>query len=227
MKGWGWERGGGNLHSIFMSPGVKESMQKVFTGVNVNPFFIAQGLQNWLMGKGYTTQMAGAGNSYLVQAKKTGVLRAIFGADRAFTIRIMGGNGTLTVDVGLAGWLKALDVGEDAVAALEIPPLALVEGAEELWDMKIERDIIKEVERLIPMSPPPQTFTQNPWSQGQPQGYPGNYQYGNYGGYGNYPAPGYGLPQGYPTQGAKFCPSCGSQLVPNARFCPSCGSRIF
>lgn len=93
-------------------------MQKTIQGVYVNLQELAYSLENWFKSKKhYQTQVLGMGQSFIVQAKKVGFFRTIIGADRAFTVRLMGGQGFLNVDVGLADWLKAADVTEDVIAA--------------------------------------------------------------------------------------------------------------
>jgi len=75
-------------------------------------------------------------------------LRVIFGANRAFTVRLFGGQGVLNVDVGMSDWLKAEDVTEDVIAAMVFTPLAFIEGIEEIYNIKLEEDIMKEIERV-------------------------------------------------------------------------------
>jgi len=174
-------------------------MQKTYQGVYVNLYQLGLSLEQWLLQKGYKTQIFNAGNYVVVQAKKEGILRTIFGANRAFTIRLSGGQGILTVDVGMSDWLKAADVTEDVIAAMIFTPLAAIEGIEEIYNIKIEEDIIKEVERLI------FTARQPMWQQQMP--YTPPYQP-------------YGMPQN------KVCRSCGFINPYNARFCMNCGSPI-
>jgi hypothetical protein len=106
-------------------------------------------LEIWLAGKGYKTQILQTGNYVVVQDKKEGILRTIFGADRAFTVRLYRGQGFLQVDIGMSNWLKAGEAAEDVVAAMVFMPLAAVEGVEEIYNVKIEHDIMKEIERLV------------------------------------------------------------------------------
>ncbi len=140
-------------------------MQKTYTGVYVNLYQLGLALEQWLINKGYKTQILTVGQYVVVQAKKEGIIRTIFGANRAFTIRLSGGQGILNVDVGMSDWLKAADVTEDVIAAMVFTPLAFVEGIEEVYNLKIEEDIIKEVERLISITnqqPLYQPFYQQP-----------------------------------------------------------------
>jgi len=180
-------------------------MQKTFTGVYVNINQLGMQVLTWLESKGYKTQILNAGNYVVIQAKKEGFLRAIFGANRAFTVRLSGGQGVLNVDVGMSDWIKAEDATEDMIAAMVFTPLALIEGIEEVYNVKIEEDIIKEIERLVSMS--------------------NNSMYQQYHQY-QQPFPMYQQPIYFPQQ-QKVCRSCGFANPPNARFCTNCGSPLF
>lgn len=182
-------------------------MNKSFQGVYVNPQQIAYFLENWFSSKGYKTQVLGSGSSVIVQAKKEGFFRALVGADRAFTVRIMGGQGYLNVDVGMSNWVKAADVTEDVITALVFWPLAAFQGIEEIYNLRIEEDTMKEVERLIMSSQQfPQQFSSQPY-----QSYP-------------YQPQTYQVPQS--PQMTKRCPACGYENPSNARFCMNCGYNL-
>ncbi|TRM96264.1 zinc ribbon domain-containing protein [Sulfolobus sp. B1] len=125
-------------------------MRKTFQGVNVNVQQLAQSLAEWFRLKGYISQYYGYGNSYIVQAKKEGLLRHLFAADRAFTVKIIGYPNYLDVDIGVANWVKAEDVTEALIGDLILGPLGLlIEGGEGLWNLEIEHETMKEIERLI------------------------------------------------------------------------------
>lgn len=183
-------------------------MQKVFQGVNVNLQALALQLYQWFISKGYQAQYYGFGNYYIVQARKTGFLRHIFAADRAFTVKLFGGQGYLEVNIGIADWVKAEDVTEDTIAGLALGPIGLaVEGIESLWNVEIEREVMNEIERLInsgavsmPSYPQPSYYPQAPYYQ--------PYQQGN------------------PQQQGKVCPRCGTLNPPNAKFCMNCGFQL-
>ncbi|BFI74878.1 zinc ribbon domain-containing protein [Sulfurisphaera ohwakuensis] len=170
-------------------------MQKTYTNVYVNLYQLGLSLEQWLISKGYKTQILPVGQYVVVQAKKEGILRTIFGANRAFTIRLSGGQGILNVDVGMSDWLKAADVTEDVIAAMVFTPLAFIEGIEEVYNLKIEEDIIKEIERLISLT------NQQPLFQPQPFYQPMLYQQKTC------RTCGYNNPIN-----ARFCMNCGSPL---------------
>jgi hypothetical protein len=176
-------------------------MNKTFQGVYVDPYQLGMQLETWLAGKGYKTQILQTGNYVVVQAKKEGILRTIFGADRAFTIRLYGGQGFLQVDIGMSNWLKAGEAAEDVVAAMVFMPLAAVEGVEEIYNVKIEHDIMKEIERLVSQTTFQPTFN-------QPMFLPMTQQ-----------------PMMPPMQ-EKICNACGYRNPPNARFCMNCGNPL-
>ncbi|EWG06656.1 MAG: hypothetical protein ASUL_08319 [Candidatus Aramenus sulfurataquae] len=178
-------------------------MQKRFENVNVNLQALAQYLNEWFISKGYQSQYFGYGNYYVIQAKKTGLLRHIFAADRAFTVKLMGAPGILDVNIGIADWVKAED-GIDAVAGdLILGPIGLLaEAGEGLWNLEIEKEVMGVIENYVRMN-----------SYQAPQ-FPQTY----------YPQP-YPQPPAYPQM--RVCPSCGTQNPPNAKFCINCGTRLF
>ena len=180
-------------------------MQKTFTGVYVNIYQLGLQLLNWLESKGYKTQILNVGSYVVIQAKKEGFLRAIFGANRAFTIRLSGGQGVLNVDVGMSDWLKAEDVTEDIIAAMVFTPLAFIEGIEEVYNIKLEEDIMKEIERLI-------SVMNNPYQPQYQQPFP------------MYQQPFY-MQYQQPMQ-QKICRVCGFANPPYAKFCANCGSPL-
>lgn len=177
-------------------------MKKVFQGVNVNLQMLASQLFEWFSLKGYQSQYFGAGNYYIVQAKKEGFWRHLLAADRAFTVKLFGGQGYLEVDTGVANWVKAEDVTEAFLADLVLGPIGLlVEGAEGLWNLEIEHEVMNEIERLI--------------NSGAVSA-PSFYQQPSY------------SPQFYqqPFYQMKVCRVCGYQNPPNARFCVNCGNPL-
>ncbi|MFP3233525.1 MAG: zinc ribbon domain-containing protein [Sulfolobaceae archaeon] len=186
-------------------------MKKVFQGVNVNLQMLAVQLFQWFSFKGYQSQYYGAGNYYIVQAKKEGFLRHLFAADRAFTVKLFGGQGYLEAETGVANWVKAEDVTEAFLGDLILGPVGLlVEAGEGLWNIEIEHEVMKEIERLI-NSGAVSTMPQ-----------PG-YQYGY-----QTTMPYYAQPytQPYQFNQVKVCPSCGYQNPGNARFCTNCGRPL-
>lgn len=177
--------------------------KKVFTGKNVDLAKLAAAVESYLSSQGYTTQRYQASDqSYIVQAKKGGLLRALISAQRAFTIHISGNPQNVAVNVGVANWGQ--DIAVDAVETVLFGDLALISDAETLWNLKIERDIMKEIQRLIDSGqvayvPAAPQMPQQPYYQTQPAGY---------------------------GQGHKFCPMCGAQNPVAARYCMSCGAQF-
>ncbi|WP_373468720.1 zinc ribbon domain-containing protein [Acidianus infernus] len=101
----------------------------------------------------------------------------------------------------MSNWLKAGEIAEDVVAAMVFMPLAAVEGVEEIYNVKIEHDIMKEIERLVNQSTFQPTFNQpmfQPIIQQQVM---------------------------LPMQ-EKICKACGYRNPPNARFCMNCGNPL-
>ncbi|WP_246263841.1 zinc ribbon domain-containing protein [Metallosphaera tengchongensis] len=150
-------------------------MNKTFQGVNVDLQYLGQQLYQWFISKGYQAQYFPSGNQVVVQAKKTGFLRHLFAADRAFTVKITQFPGYLDVNTGMANWIKAEGAIDAVIGDLILGPVGLaIEGAESLWNLEIERDIMKEIERILSMGQYPQS---NPNQYQYPQSNPNQYQY--------------------------------------------------
>lgn len=179
--------------------------KRVFTGRSVDLAKLAAAVESYLSSKGYTTQRYQASDqSYIVQAKKGGFLRALISAQRAFTVHISGSPQSVVVNVGVANW------GQDiAVTALETllisEELGMLSAAETLWNLKIEREILGEIERLIESGQvdyaPTAASQQNPPQQAYQTQYSGNTQ-------------------------QKFCAMCGGANPATARYCMRCGAML-
>lgn len=191
--------------------------RKVFTGRNVDLGKLASLVESYLASQGYTTQRyQSSDQSYVVQARKGGLLRALVSAQRAFTIHISGNPQNVVVNVGVANWGQ--DIAVDAIETVLFGDLSIISDAETLWNLKIEREIMKEIQRIIESGQAdytPETVFQPTQTQ-QPQ---------------RYPPPQFGSPQygGYAQQQVqpqKVCAVCGASNPTTAVFCGRCGSRL-
>ncbi|PSN83762.1 hypothetical protein B9Q11_02575 [Candidatus Marsarchaeota G2 archaeon ECH_B_SAG-F08] len=167
---------------------------------------LASSLESYLSSKGYNTQKyKSSDGSLVVQARKGGFLRAIVNAQRAFTIHISGNPDDVSVKVGVANWGQ--DLAVEAIEALLVDDLALVSGVEMLWNLKIEKEIMNEIQRLVDSGQV--VLSQAPYMTST--GF----------------MPGYQQPQSVSyNQASKYCPMCGKPNPQEARFCISCGSRF-
>jgi hypothetical protein len=65
---------------------------------------VAKAIQDWLDSRRFETKALQAGASYFVKARKSSVLRAIAGADRALEIEVGHADGKTIVDVRQGSW---------------------------------------------------------------------------------------------------------------------------
>ncbi len=187
--------------------------KRVFSGRNIDLAKLASAVEAHLSSNGYTTQRyQSSDQSYIVQAKKGGFLRAIISAQRAFTIHISGSPQNVVVNVGVANWGQ--DIAVDAIETIFVgDELGVLSTAETLWNLKIERDILNEIQRLIDsgqVDVAPTIGVQQPY-QVSPQTPP--YQ----------PSPYTGYQQPQPQ---RFCPICGRNNPLDARYCMGCGAQL-
>jgi hypothetical protein len=65
---------------------------------------VAKAIQDWLDCRRFETKALQAGDSYFVKARKSSVLRAVAGADRALEIEVGHADGKTVVDVRQGSW---------------------------------------------------------------------------------------------------------------------------
>lgn len=194
---------------------------KTFVGKNVDISKLASSVESYLTSKGYQTQSyRSSDGSLIVQARKGGFLRAIVNAQRAFTIHISGSPDNVGVNIGVANWGQDIAVG--AIEAMLVSDdLALLSGVEALWNLQIEKEIMKTIEQLVDSGQVSQTSMSygvtNSQGVGSPQpAYPG---------YQGYQQP-YSSQAGTLGSQTKYCTMCGAQNPQQAKFCMSCGTRF-
>ncbi len=106
-------------------------------------------VENYLKEDKWTIQMGKTGNeSKIIQAKKGGIIRGIFAADRALTIVLSKTPKGIKVEMGVGKWLQnlAVTVIESAVLtgiflAIDIPEM--------LWNAEIENKIQKKIDEFV------------------------------------------------------------------------------
>ncbi len=189
--------------------------KRVFTGRNIDLAKLAAAVEGYLSSKGYTAQRyQSSDQSYIVQAKKGGFLRAIISAQRAFTVHISGNPQNVVVNVGVANWGQ--DIAVDVIETVFVgDELGLLSTAETLWNLKIEKEILDEIQRIIQSGQVdylPTIGVQQPLQTPQQPGY--------------YPPAYPGYQQQAQTQAERFCPMCGKNNPMGARYCMNCGAQL-
>jgi len=109
---------------------------------------LASQIQAQLKSEGYKVQYATPPLGRVIQAQKSGVLRDIILADRAFTILITGDPNDFTVHLGIGKFVQGL-----AVAAVEVLLLSTlflaVDVPEALWTVQVENGLAKTITRIV------------------------------------------------------------------------------
>jgi fructose-specific component phosphotransferase system IIB-like protein len=118
-----------------------------FRGKNKNVGAFANEIEKMLAADGYMTQSAKAPSGIIIQARKEGVLRDIFAANRAFTIQIKGKPDDFTVRIGVGKLVQNLAV--TAGEALVLSELFLaVDVPEMVWTQAVKNGIAKDIDNL-------------------------------------------------------------------------------
>jgi len=109
---------------------------------------LAQQISKRLQSEGYKTQYANHFLGRVVQAQKSGILRDIVAADRAFTIMITGDPDDFGVHIGIGKWVQNLAVVAVETILLSVLFLA-VDVPEMLWTRHVEGEIAKEITQIV------------------------------------------------------------------------------
>lgn len=119
-----------------------------FQGKSRNLNEVSQQIEQQLQTQGFKTQSRQLPSGYVIQAQKAGILRDIITADRAFTIMLEGQPDDFSVTVGIGKLIQNLAVA--AIEAILLSELFLaVDVPEMLWTLHVEKEIIKEINRIV------------------------------------------------------------------------------
>jgi len=119
-----------------------------FEGKNKDLNQVSLQIVQHLKAEGYKTQTATKPLGIIIQAQKTGILRDIITADRAFSILIAGQPNDFSIHVGIGKWIQNLAVA--AVEAVLISMLFLaVDVPEMLWTREVEKRVIEEITGIV------------------------------------------------------------------------------
>ncbi len=112
---------------------------RTFTGDPVDLAQLAQDAKLWFMNGDFETQIASEQGTWIIQARKTGVVRTITGTNQAFVVKIEGSPDSFTVDVGTGKWVENL--AGAGLASLAVGGITLLTGAIGIaWVKKLEND---------------------------------------------------------------------------------------
>ena len=119
-----------------------------YIGEGCNLELLADAIDEHFETEGYEAQTVRKEDSWVVQAKKGGVLRELLAAERAFTVTITGGPSNFRVTFGIGKWIQNLGVA--VVEGLAIAPLVMfVEIPISLWSYEIEHSFWSYVEKQV------------------------------------------------------------------------------
>jgi hypothetical protein len=109
---------------------------------------LADSIEEFFANQGYETQSAKGPKGWIIQARKTGILRELLAAGRAFTITITGEPQNFKVSIGIGQWFQ--NIGVVVLESLALSPLvAFVEIPLSLWSFKTERRFWEFVEKEV------------------------------------------------------------------------------
>jgi len=120
-----------------------------FAGKGTNLTDLETHITQYLQTDGFTVQTSPPGDhGTVIQATKSGFLRDVVAAERAFTITISGDPSDFTVRFGIGKWLQNLGVA--AAETLLLSDLFLpVDVADSLWSLEVEDKIIADVKKFV------------------------------------------------------------------------------
>jgi hypothetical protein len=120
-----------------------------FEGKGTDLDALASHIEEYLKSDGFTVQTSAPGDQgTVIQARKSGFLREVVAAERAFTITITGSSSDFTVRFGVGKWLQNLGVA--ALETLLVSDLFLVvDIADSLWSLEVEDKIIADMKKFV------------------------------------------------------------------------------
>jgi hypothetical protein len=216
-----------------------------FYAPDIDPYGLAQALNDWFTGQNYQTQMyPSESGAVTVQARKEDTLRAIAGMTSALTAVIVNDGENLTVEMGNAKWTDKAAVG--AVGVLLFPPALITAGIGVFQQSQLQSNAWKFIDGYI--------RSNSSFASGMPPGgaRPGQFSGGSVRQAGPQPswqsapqtpanrpaAPAGGRPAtpppinfansqaapGAPVGATVLCNSCRQPLRAGAKFCDNCGA---
>ena len=119
-----------------------------FQGKNSDLDQLSQKIETVLKNEHYKTQSTKATIGNVLQAQKSGILRGIVDANRAFSILIAGQPNDFSINIGIGKWIQNLGVA--AVETVLFGPLAIVvDGSEIFWTTHVENELAKQITQIV------------------------------------------------------------------------------
>jgi hypothetical protein len=120
-----------------------------FEGKGTNLTDLETHITQYLQNDGFTVESAPPSDQgTVIQARKSGILRDIVAAERAFTITVTGTSSDFTVRFGIGKWLQNLGVA--SAETLLLSDLFLpIDVVDSLWSLDIENKIIADVKKFV------------------------------------------------------------------------------
>ncbi len=104
--------------------------------------------ENYLKEDKWKVQVGDTENGKLIQAKKGGIVRDIFGADRALNILFTKTPDGFKITMGVGKWLQ--NIGVTIVESVLLSALFLaIDVPEMMWNAEIENKILKKIDEFI------------------------------------------------------------------------------
>jgi hypothetical protein len=120
-----------------------------FNNKNKDLTQLGQQIVGMLKDDGYKTQInTNAPQGIVIQATKTGILRNIITANRAFTILITGNPNSFVIHIGIGKMIQNLAVAAGEAILLSGLFLA-VDVPEMLWTRHVEKEILHRIVQLV------------------------------------------------------------------------------
>jgi hypothetical protein len=112
---------------------------RTYTGEPADLGQLSQDVKLWFMQSDFETQLASEQGTWVIQARKTGVVRTITGMNQAFIVKVSGSPDSFTVDVGTGKWVENL--AGAGIASIFAGGITLLTGAIGIaWVKKLEND---------------------------------------------------------------------------------------
>ena len=119
-----------------------------FVGKRCDLERLGDALEEYFQLGGFETQSTKGEDGWILQARKTGVVRGLLAADRAFTITITGEPEDFRVSMGIGKWMQ--NIGMAIVEGIAFAPVVFfVEVPISLWSYEIEREFWNFVEKQV------------------------------------------------------------------------------